>query len=93
MKTQIMILVEVDNANINYSNLVAYTKSEIISYFGTRNAFNPYQSWANIVVTSEVTQDDINELIQKIDNPSVRLLAIKTYDESTRINGDIIDLT
>ena len=88
-----MILVEVDDSNINYSNLVAYTKSEIISYFGTRNAFNPYQSWANIVVTSEVTQDDINELIQKIDNPSVRLLAIKAYDESTRINGDIIDLT
>lgn len=93
MKTQIMILVEVDNANINYSNLVAYTKSEIISYFGTRNAFNPSQAWANIVVTSEVTQDDIDALITKIDNPSVRLLAIKAYDESTRINGDIIDLT
>ena len=93
MKTQIMILVEVDNANINYSNLVAYTKSEIISYFGIKNSFNPSQSWANIVVTSEVTQDDINELIKRIDNPSIRLLAIKAYDESDRINGDILDLT
>lgn len=88
-----MILVEVDNSNNSYSNLVAYTKAEIISYFGTRNAFNPSQSWANIVVNSEVTQDDINELIQKIDNPSIRLLAIKAYDESDRISGDIIDLT
>ena len=88
-----MILVEVDNPNINYSNLVAYTKSEIISYFGTRNSFNPSSSWANIVVTSEVTQDDINELIKRIDNPSVSLLAIKAYDESSRFNGDIIDLT
>lgn len=88
-----MILVEVDNANINYSNVVAYTKSEIISYFGTRNSFNPSQSWANIVVTSEVTQDDINALITKIDNPSIRLLAIKAYDETSQINGDIIDLT
>ena len=88
-----MILVEVDNANINYSNLVAYTKSEIISYFGTKNSFNPSQSWANIIVTSDVTQEDIDELIKRIDNPSVRLLAIKAYDESTRINGDIVDLT
>ena len=93
MKTQIMILVEVDNANINYSNLVAYTKSEIISYFGTKNSFNPSQSWANIIVTSDVTQEDIDELIKQIDNPSVRLLAIKAYDESTRLSGDIIDLT
>lgn len=93
MKTQIMILVEVDNANINYSNLVAYTKSEIISYFGTKNSFNPSQSWANIIVTSEVTQEDIDELIKRIDNPSVRLLAIKACDESTRFSGDMIDLT
>lgn len=93
MKAQIMILVEVDNQNINYSNLVAYTKAEIISYFGTRNSFNPFPSWANIIVTSEVTQDDIDELIKRIDNSAVRLLAIKTHDESDQISGDIIDLT
>lgn len=93
MKTQIMILVEVGNSNINYSNLVAYTKSEIISYFGTRNSFNLFPSWANITVTSEVTQDDINELIKRIDNSAIRLLAIKAHDESDRISGDIIDLT
>lgn len=93
MKTQIMILVEVDNPNINYSTLVAYTKSEIISYFGTRNAFNVSQSWANVIVNGEVIQADIDELIKRIDNSSVRLLAITAYDESARIKGDILDLT
>lgn len=93
MKTQIMILVEVGNPNINYSTLVTYAKSEITSYFGTKNTFNPFPSWTNMVITSEVTQDDINELIKRIDNPSVSLLAIKACDESSRFNGDIIDLT
>ena len=93
MKTQIMILVEVDNPNINYSTLIAYTKTEIISYFGTKNAVNVSPSWANIVVTSEVTQGDIDELIKRIDNPSIRLLAITAYEGSARINGDILDLT
>lgn len=93
MKTQIMILVEVDNPNINCSHLVACAKSEIISYFGTKNALNPFPSWTNVIVTSEVTQEDIDAIIQRIDNSSVRLLAIKAYDESSRIIGDIIDLT
>lgn len=88
-----MILVEVNNANIVYDEIVSSTKKEIISYFGTRNAYDLSPASVAIMVESEVTQEDIENLNKIIDRPQITLLAFKSWDASDRISGNIIDLS
>lgn len=93
MKTRIMILVEADNNNIVYRDIVSIVKKEIISYFGTRNARDLSPSDASVMIESDVTQDDIDALYKIIDHSSICLLAFRAWDISDRITGNIIDLS
>lgn len=93
MTTRIMILVEANNSNIVYCDMVSNVKKEIISYFGTRNAFDLSPACASVMVETDVTKDDIDALYKIIDNSSVNLLALRAWDISDRITGNIIDLS
>lgn len=93
MKTQIMILVEANNSNIVYCDIVSAVKKEIISYFGTRNACDLSPASASVVIEADVTQDDIEALYRNIDHSSINLLAFRAWDSSDRIKGSIIDLS
>lgn len=93
MKTRIMILVEANNSNIVYCDIVPAVKKEIISYFGTRNAWDLSPASASVMVDADVTQDDIEALYKSIDHSSIDLLAFRAWDTSDRITGNIVDLS
>lgn len=93
MKTRIMILVDADNSSIVYRDMVTAVKKEIISYFGTRNAWDSSPEDASVMIEEEVTQNDIDALYRIIDHASVNLLAFRAWDISDRITGNIIDLS
>lgn len=92
METALWIIISSDNSNIVYPTIVATVKSEIIKYFGTKNCEPNDKELPVILVTCEVTQNDINAIKRILENDSVHLVALVGASASDRVNGDIIDL-
>lgn len=79
MKNAIFILVECDNANIVYQEVVPMVKKCCREYFGSKH-FWEGQEYDPICYTNEfLTQEDINKILDLVNNSSVRLYGLNNY--------------
>lgn len=80
MKNAIFILVECDNANINYRETIPFVKKLCNEYFGNKH-FNSGFDHDPICFTDEViTNEDISNIYELIgDNSSIRLFGINNF--------------
>jgi hypothetical protein len=79
MNNAILIIVECDNANIVYQEVVPMVKKCCQEYFGSKHFWEgaPYDP---ICYTNEcISQDDIKNILDLIDNSSVRLYGLNNY--------------
>jgi hypothetical protein len=82
MNNAILIIVECDNANITYQEVIPMVKKYCREYFGSKH-FYEGPEYSPICYTNEViTQEDINSILDLIDNSSIRLYGLNNYVEN-----------
>lgn len=90
---KIIIMVDSDNENLNYSSTVCFVKSEITKYFGTKNVVNEETTQPSMIVLCEVTNEDLNHIVNNINIDSINLFAVIIPDNFSKIKGRILDLS
>ena len=91
MKSVIIILVNSNNSNVNYIGTVAYAKSTIKEYLGTKYVKENSPEAPCLKLSCEITQDDIDQIYRIMDNDNVVLMSMIADDEQM-FEGDIVDL-
>lgn len=92
-KSIILINIDCESRNLVYSAVINNVKEEIRSYFGSKYCLEDDPAAPVVAVNCEVNQEDINALKKIMDKDYVYLTGIIGFDGSSRVHGDIIDLT
>lgn len=75
----ILIIVECDNINIVYQEVIPMVKKYCQEYFGNKHFWGGPE-FSPICYTNElITQEDINSILDAIDNSSVRLYGLNNF--------------
>ena len=91
MKNQIIVLPEI-NMNINLAASLNKACDEIVTYFGKKSA-KRVQDQPVVLISCDITQDDMNAIEKEIDLGCITLLAFLGDENSAeKVNGSIIDL-
>lgn len=79
MNNAILIIVECDNTNIVYQDVVPMVKKRCREYFGSKH-FWEGQEYDPICYTDELlTQEDIKNILDLVDNLSIRLYGLNNF--------------
>ena len=79
MNNAIFILVECDNANIIYQDIVSLVKKHCREYFGSKH-FWEGPEYDPICYTNEpLTQEDIKNILDLVDSSSIRLYGLNNF--------------
>lgn len=92
MKHQILIIVEAYTPNLAYSAVIAEVRRLIIDHFGRKWIDQTEPEQPTVILNTEVTEDDLKTLNDRIDRNFVQLIVIKNCG-SDKIKGDFIDLS
>ena len=92
MKHQILIIVEAYTPNLAYSAVIAEIKRIVIDHFGRKWVDHNEPEQPTVILNTEVTEDDLKKLSDRIDRNFVQLIVIKNC-ESDKIKGNFIDLS
>lgn len=91
MKNQIIVLPEI-NVNVNLAESLNKACEEIVTYFGKKSA-ERVQNQPVVLISCDITQDDMNAIEKEIDLEYITLLAFLGDENSAeKVNGSIIDL-
>ena len=92
MKTNILILVKVA-IGVDYYNLVQRARREIALYFGYKNTWCPNFAQPIMIVSTEVTQEDLDIIKKQLSEECIQLVLLKNWDESGEISGNTVELS
>lgn len=76
MKTDILIIIDCDNHNVNYASAVTHAKLQIQIYFGLRNIIKSTPKYPVMTLACEVTDDDIKALNNMCENEAITLIPL-----------------
>lgn len=79
MNNAILIIVECDNANITYQNVIHMVKRYCKEYFGGKHFWEGPESIPVCYTNEIITQEDINKILDLVDNSSIRLYGLNNY--------------
>lgn len=83
MNNAILITVDCDNANLVYQEAIPMVKKCCKEHFGNKH-FWEGPEYSPICFTNEIiTQEDINNILDLIDNSSIRLYGLNNYVGNT----------
>lgn len=80
MKTNILIIIDCDNHNINYVSAVAHAKQQIQIYFGVRSVIKTTSKYPIMTLACEVNEDDIKALNTMCENDAITLIPLAEND-------------
>ena len=79
MNNAILIIVECDNVNINYQEVIPMVKKCCQEYFGSKHFYGGPEC-SPICYTNElINQEDINKILDLVDNSSIYLYGLNNY--------------
>ena len=89
MNNAILIIVECDNSNVTYQNVIPMVKRYCKEYFGNKH-FWEGQEYDPICYTNEVIlQEDIDNILDLVDNSSIRLYGLNNFVINNLRKGNI----
>lgn len=91
MKNAIFILVDCDNVNIVYQDVIPMVKKCCREYFGSKHFWEGPESNPICYTNETITQEDIKNILDLIDNSSVRLYGLNNFiGTSLKVNNIFI---
>lgn len=79
MNNAILIIVECDNNNVTYQNIIPMVKKCCQEYFGNKHFWEGPESIPVCYTNEIITQEDINKILDLVDNSSIRLYGLNNY--------------
>ena len=75
----IFILIDCDNANIIYQEIIPMVKKYCKEYFGNKHFWEGPEGTPICYTNEIITQEDINNILDLVDNSSIRLYGFNNF--------------